>query len=146
MENYKENDDLMLYMTIIESVTINFNPTRNLIFSIVKPINYIEKPLKWNSGTLFFKNIYFTDLELINEFYEYPEFYRSAIISNSELLNKTIQKLNRLQKEYGSKLIHYYLYTLQGDMEIEFNIICESHEFILNDEAKPLEEFKGFDE
>ncbi|XDD41714.1 hypothetical protein AB3N58_10370 [Leptospira sp. WS60.C2] len=146
MENYKENDDLMLYMTLIEGITINFNPTRNLIFSIVKPINYIEKPLKWSSGTLFFKNIYFTDLELINEFYEYPEFYRSAIISNSELLNKTIQKLNRLQKEYSSKLIHYYLYTLQGDMEIEFNIVCESHEFILNDEAKPLEEFKGFDE
>ncbi|EOQ97832.1 hypothetical protein LEP1GSC195_1408 [Leptospira wolbachii serovar Codice str. CDC] len=101
--------------------------------------------MKWIKGKLIFKNIYFCDLNFINEYYEYPEFYRSAILTESNLIMETAIKLNRLNKKINSPLIHYYLFTLQGDKEIEINIISESYELKLNSESKLLDEFEGFD-
>ncbi|ABZ94648.1 Hypothetical protein LBF_2151 [Leptospira biflexa serovar Patoc strain 'Patoc 1 (Ames)'] len=144
-EEYKENDDLGLYLTLIQNVNMTFNPERELVFNIVKPLNFNDKPLKWNTGKLTFKNIHFCDLQFINEYNEYPEFYRSAILKESNLIKETVSKLNRLNKQINSPLIHYYLYTLQGDKEIEINILSESYELKLNSESKPLEDFKGFD-
>ena len=143
---YHDNDELGLYLTIIESATVSFSPTRTIVFKIIRPFDLSETVLCWNAGTLTFKGVYQCNLELTNEFYEYPEFYRSAILEDSKLLRNTVAKLESLDKTSKSKLKHYYLYIDQGNKETEVHIICEAHEMTLETEAKLLTEFKGLDE
>lgn len=145
-DKYQDNDELGLYLTIIESVIVSFSPTRNIEFKIIRPFDHSETVLRYNAGTLTFKGVYQCNLELTNEFYEYPEFYRSAILDDSKLLHDTVDKLERLDKASKSKLKHYYLYIDQGNKETELNIICEAHEMTLENELKLLTEFNGLDE
>ena len=97
-DKYQDLDDLQLYLTIIEKVTVSFNPVRTIEFNIIKPFDLSEKTLRYNKGTLTFNNVLYSDLELINEFYEYPEFYRSAILTDSKLLRDTNGNLTDLTK------------------------------------------------
>lgn len=145
-KKYQDNDELGLSLTIIESATVSFSPTRTIEFKIIRPLDHSESVLRWNAGTLTFKGVYQCNLELTNEFYEYPEFYRSAILDDSKLLRDTLAKLERLDKTNKSKLKHYYLYIDQGNKETEVHIICEAHEMTLEPETKLLSEFKGLDE
>lgn len=145
-DKYQDNDDLGLYLTIIESVTVSFSPSRTIVFKIIRPFDLSETTLRWNAGTLTFKDVYQSNLELTNEFYEYPEFYRSAILDDSKLLLDTVAKLERLDKASNLKLKHYYLYIDQGNKETAVHIICEAHEMTLDPETKLLTEFKGLDE
>ncbi len=145
-DKYQDNDELGLYLTLIQSVTISFSPTRTIAFKIIKPFDHSEKLLRWNAGILILKGVYQCDLELANEFYEYPEFFRSAILDDSKLLRDTITKLRRLDKASKNKLKHYYLYIDQGNKETEIHIICETHELRLEPELKLLTDFKGLDE
>jgi hypothetical protein len=145
-ENYKDFDDLGLYMTLIESTQMTFSPQRTLEFRIVKPFDFTGKEITYCNGSLFFENIVACSLTLVNETREYPEFYRSAVLINSELLNETKLKHKKLKKPFSKKLKHYYLYLLEGDYETEVHIICESHKIILEDEPKPLHKFNGFEE
>ena len=143
---YQDNDELGLYLTIIESATVTFSPTRTIEFKIIRPFDHSETVLLYNSGTLTFKGVYQANLELTNEVYEYPEFYRSAILDDSKLLRDTVAKLQGLGKTSKNKLKHYYLYIDQGNKEMEVHIICEAHELTLETETKLLTEFKGLDE
>lgn len=145
-DKYQDNDELGLYLTIIESATVSFSPKRTIGFKIIRPFDNSEIILRYNSGTLTFKGVYQCNLELTNEFYEYPEFYRSAILDDSKLLRDTVAKLERLDKTSKSKLKHYYLYIDQGNKVTELNIICETHEMTLENETKLLTEFNGLDE
>ena len=145
-EKYQDNDELGLYLTIIESATILFSPTRTIEFKIIRPFDHSETKLRYNYGTLTFKGVYQCNLEWTNVFYEYPEFYRSAILDDSMLLRDTIAKLERLNKKIENKLKHYYLYIDQGNKETEVNIICENFEMRLEPETKLLNKFKGLDE
>jgi hypothetical protein len=145
-EKYQVNDELGLYLTIIESATVSFTPIRSIEFKIIRPFDHSEKVLRWNAGVLTFKGVYQCNLELANEFYENPEFYRSAILDDSELLRDTVAKLEALDKKTKNKLKHYYLYIDQGNKETEVHIICETHELTLEAETKLLSDFKGLDE
>jgi hypothetical protein len=145
-DKYHDNDELGLYLTIIESVTVKFSPTRTIEFKIIRPFDHSETVLRYNYGTLTFKGVYQANLELTNEVYEYPEFYRSAILDDSKLLRDTVAKLERLDKTSKSKLKHYHLYIDQGNKETEVHIICEAHEMTLETETKNLTEFKGLEE
>ena len=145
-DKYQDNDELGLYLTIIESATVIFSPTRTIEFKIIRPFDHTETVLRYKSGTLTFKGVYQCNLELTNEFYEYPEFYRSAILDDSKLLRDTVAKLEGLNKKTNNKLKHYYLYIDQGNKETEVHIICEDFEIILDAETKLLNEFKGLDE
>ncbi len=145
LQNFKDRDDLGLFLTSIQSVIISFNPERTINFKILQPVDKSETVLRWNSGYLLFKGVYYSDLELINEYLEYPEFHRSAILKESKLLRETINKLERLEKPIKTPLLHFYLSTDQGNKEVEMNIICESHDLIVNNESKLLTEFSGFD-
>ena len=145
-DKYQDNDELGLFLTIIESATVSFNPTRSIEFKIIRPFDHSEKVLRWNAGVLTFKGVYQCNLELTNEFYEYPEFYRSAILDDSKLLRDTFAKLEGLDKATKKKLKHYYLYIDQGNKETEVHIICETCDMTLETEAKLLSEFKGLDQ
>ena len=145
-DKYQDNDELGLYLTIIESATVSFSPTRTIEFKIIRPFDHSETVLRYKAGTLTFKGVYQCNLELINEIYEYPEFYRSAILDDSKLLRDTIAKLEKLDKTSKNKLKHYYLYIDQGNKETEVHIICEAHELTVEAEPKPLTEFKGLEE
>ncbi|MEP7197947.1 MAG: hypothetical protein ABI851_15620 [Saprospiraceae bacterium] len=145
-DKYQDNDELGLFLTIIESATVRFSPTRTIEFKIIRPFDHSETVLRWNAGTLIFKGVYQSNLELTNELYEYPEFYRSAVLDDSKLLRDTVARLERLEKTIKNKLKHYYLYIDQGNKETEVHIICEAHEMTLDTDAKLLTEFKGLDE
>lgn len=145
-DKYQDNDELGLYLTIIESVTVSFSPTRTIVFKIIRPFDHSETVLRWNAGMLTFKDVYQSNLELTNEFYEYPEFYRSAILDDSKLLRDTVASFERLDKTSKLKLKHYYLYIDQGKKGTAVHIICESLEMTLEPETKLLTEFKGLDE
>ncbi len=146
INNYKDNDDLGLYLTIIESATVTCSPTRVVEFKIIRPLDLSKDVSHYTSGRLIFKGVYHCNFELMNEFYEYPEFYRSAVLEDSKLLRDTIAKLGRLKKVIKSKLRHYYLYIDQGNKGTGIHIICEKHELTLKNEPKLLTEFKGLDE
>ena len=76
---YQDNDELGLYLTIIESATVTFSPTRTIEFKIIRPFDHSETVLRYNSGTLTFKGVYQANLELTNEVYEYPEFFYHVV-------------------------------------------------------------------
>lgn len=144
-DKYRDYDDLDLFLTFIESSTITFNPVRTIEFRIIKPFDHAEKVLHYNSGTLTFENILYCDLKLLNELYEYPEFYRSAIIHDSRLLLNTVEKLKRLNEPTPKIFKHYYLNIDLGNTETEIHIICEGHNLMLNNNPRLLSEFDGFD-
>jgi hypothetical protein len=146
IDNYKDFDELGLYLTIIESVTITFNPIRTIEFKIIKPFDHSESILRYNSGKLILKNIYWSNLDLINEFYEYPEFYRSAILIDSQLISDTNLKLDNLSKSDILSLKDYYFFIDQGNKESELHIVCEGHELIIESEPKLLTDFEGLNE
>ena len=146
LDKYHDLDDLGLYLTIIEKTSIIFNPTRTIQFNIIRPFDRSEKTLRYKKGVLTFRNIYQCSLDLTNEFYEYPEFYRSAILEESKLLQDTYARLEGLDKKIENKLRHFYLYIDQGNKETEVHIICESHEMQLETEARLLTDFEGLGE
>lgn len=145
-DKYHDFDDLGLYLTLVESSNVTFNPNRTIEFEIIKPLDFSEKVRRYDKGKLIFKNVFYCDLRLINEFNEYPEFYRNAILDDSKLLQDTIKKFKRLDKIIPENLKDYYLYILQGDTETEVHIICEEHN--LSTEGIPIlhEDINGFDE
>ncbi len=120
--DYKDHDDLRLFLSLIESVSITFSPERNFSFKIIKPFDHSESKLRYTDAILTLKNIIYSDIQLVNEFYEYPEFHRSAILKE------------------------YYFYLDLGNSEKELRVICESHELTILSEPKYLEEFQGLDE
>lgn len=145
-DKYYDFDDLGLYLTLIESSTVTFNSERTIEFKIIRPFDPSEKVLRYNYCTLIFKNVFYCDLRLLNEFYEYPEFYRSAILEDSSLLRDMVDKLKMLNKQIPKNIKHYYLYIDQGNAETEVHIICEGHDLIIDNNPKLLTEFYGLDE
>ena len=145
-DTYQDNDDLGLFLTIIESVKMTFTPVRTICFEIIKPIDLSKSVLSYNKGTLIFKNVVHCNLDLTNEFYEYPEFHRSAILDNSKLLLDTNNKLKRLKEGNNTEFKHHYLHIDEGNKETQINIICEAYEITVETEGKLLTDFKGLDE
>lgn len=84
--DFENNDDLNLFNTLIESVKITFNPKRNIEFSILKPDN--ENKAKYLKGSLKLINVFDSNMSFENNYDDYPEFYRSAILNQSDYLIK----------------------------------------------------------
>jgi len=145
-DNFKDLDELGLFLTIIESVTIAFNPIRTIEFKIIKPFDHSESTLRYNSGKLILKNIYWSNLDLTNEIYEYPEFHRSAILISSQLISDTNLKINKLSEDDTLQLKDYYFYIDQGNRESEIHIVCEGHELIIDSKPRLLKEFDGLND
>ena len=139
---YIDRDDLGLFCTLIESVTVAYNPIRTITFNIIRPVDSSEIPLRYNKGTLTFKDVIHGEINLINEKCEYPEFYRSAILTSSELLTKIIQNKGVDQRSYKD----YYISIDHGNSQDEYHIICQTHELSLDDIGKLLADFEGFEE
>ena len=138
--NLTDRDDLGLFCALIERVTVTFNPTRSIKIEIIRPVNSTEKTFRYEQGTLTFKNVIQSDLELKNERYEYPEFYRSAVLETSDLLTKNIETKGAKKGDYHD----YYLYIDHGNSQGEYHIICETHELTMDNNPRLLSDFEGF--
>jgi len=143
-ENYKNLDELGLFLASIESVTITFNPIRTIEFEIIIPFDHSESILRWNRGKLILKNIYWSSLNFINEIYEYPEFSRSAILLESQRISDTYLRLNKLSQNDNLQLKEYYFHIDLGNKESEIYVVCEGHELLIDSNPKLLTEFEGF--
>lgn len=138
--NYIDRDDLGLFCTFIERVTVTFNPTRTIKFDIIRPVDLSEAKLRYNKGTLTFKNVIQSDIELKNERHEYPEFHRSAILDKSDLLTTTIESKGTDKENYKD----YYMLIDHGNSQNSYHIICGTHELIIENNPKHLKEYDGF--
>ncbi|AHM59110.1 hypothetical protein D770_04215 [Flammeovirgaceae bacterium 311] len=140
--DYIDRDELGLFCTLIESVTVAYNPIRTIKFDIIKPINLSESPLRYSKGTLTFKDVIQGEIKLINEKFEYPEFHCSAIRTSSDILTKILQNKGVDQGSYKD----YYISIDHGNSQDEYHIICQTHELLLDDSGKLLGDFEGFEE
>lgn len=75
------------------------------------------------------------------EFGEWSEFYRSAVLDSSELLEKIKKRSNPATKKIQEQLKHIYLGVDNGDEYNQIDIICSnfslelgSEQFILHDD------------
>ena len=140
--NYIDRDELGVFCTLIESVKVTFNPTRTIKFNIIRPVDPYEAQLRYNKGTLTFKNVIHSNLKFINEQHEYPEFHRSAILDFSNLLTKTTKSKGVDKENYKD----YFISIDQGNSMDEFHIICQTHELSLDNGDRQLSDFDGFKE
>ena len=145
-ENYKDFDELGLYLTIIESVVVSFNPIRTVEFKIIRPFGHSESELHYQRGVLVFKNVIECSMDIVNDYYEYPEFYRSAVLSNSENLKAARSKYQQHGGKKEVEFMHYYMYIDYGNKESAVDLVCQSHELVLQSKPKLLTEFEGLNE
>ncbi len=145
LEIYQDFDDLQLICTIIESVTISFNPERLIEFKIIKPFDHSERILRYNQASLTFINVLYSNIEVVNEFHEYPEFHRSAILTDSKLLREITSKLSISNEASAKSYKDFYLHIDLGNKDSAIHIICENYELTLQSEPKLLTEFSGLD-
>ncbi|NHC43482.1 hypothetical protein G6549_26925 [Bacillus sp. MM2020_1] len=65
MEDYKDNDDLELYDTVIVELCINHRE-KSITFKILKPISRIDRPGGFTycvkKGTLKFENVIYANI------------------------------------------------------------------------------------
>ncbi|MEG0774050.1 hypothetical protein [Clostridium sp.] len=146
--DYRDNDDLFLYDSVIESLEVN-HKDKSVIFHILKVIHRIDREhgftYKVKSGILAFTEVLYANIPYSMEFGEWSEFYRSAILDSSELLEKIKKRSNPAIKKIKEQLKHVYLGVDNGDVYNEINIICsnfyfefDSEEFILHDDFEWL--------
>lgn len=91
MEEYKDNDDLGLYDTVIEELCINHRE-KSITFQILKPISRIDRKggftYRVKKGSLKFENVIYANIPYSFEWDEWSEFYRSAVLENSNLIDR----------------------------------------------------------
>lgn len=141
---YKDNDDLYLYDSVIESLEVNHRE-KLVTFHILKVIDRIDRgngfTYKVKRGVLTFTKIVYANIPYGMEFGEWSEFYRSAVLNSSELLEKVKKRHSSVNKNIKNQLKHIYLGIDNGDKYKEIDIICtdfslelDSQEFILHDD------------
>jgi len=139
MEDYKGNDDLELYDTVIEELCINHRK-KSITFRILKPISRIERQGRFTyrvkKGTLKFENVINASIPYSFEWDEWSELYRSAVLNTSNLIDRIPAK----EKE-NKTIKHIYLGIDYGVDYKELDIVCsdyylilEEQEYILNDD------------
>lgn len=142
--DYRENDDLFLYDSVIESIEVN-HKDKSVIFHILKVISRIDREqgftYKVRIGILTFTEVLYANIPYSMEFGEWSEFYRSAVLDSSELLEKIKKRSNPATKKIKEQLKHVYLGVDNGDEYNQIDIICSnfslelgSEQFILHDD------------
>jgi hypothetical protein len=138
--DYKDNDDLGLYDSVIEDLLVD-HKSRRITFIILKVIGTLEKSpnsftYKVRRGSLIFDKVIFADLSYGLYFDEWSEFHRSAELETSKFLSEYSKHLSSSIKSESLK--HYYLGIDNGTNYKEFDIICDSHTLTLEGEEKIL--------
>ena len=138
--DYKGNDDLKLYDSVIENFSID-HKNKTITFTLLKVVERVDKSpnsftYKVRRGTLVFEKVVFADFSYGLYFDEWSEFYRSAELKTSKLLSDYCKNLPSSMKT--DTLKHYYLGIDNGTNYKEFDIICNSHSLTLESEEKIL--------
>jgi hypothetical protein len=139
MEDYKDKDDLELYDTVIEELVISHRE-KSISFQILKPISRIDRKggftYRVKKGILKFENVIHANIPYSFEWEEWSEFYRSAVLDSSKL----IDRIPKIAKENKS-LKHIYLGIDYGVEYKELDIVCsnyyltlEEQEYVLHDD------------
>lgn len=142
--DYRDNDDFFLYDSVIESLEVN-HKDKSVVFKILKVIDRIDRErgftYKVKLGILTFTEVLYATIPYSMEFGEWSEFYRSAVLDSSELLEKVKKRPNPALKKIKEQLKHIYLGIDNGFEYKEIDIICQkfslelgSEEFILHDD------------
>ncbi len=142
-DDYKSFDDLQLYDSVIENVLID-HKHRTLKFVLLKVISRVDRKAnftyKVRRGELLFSGVLFTNFSYGLEWGEWSEFYRSAILDSSTLIE-------RYKPKSRGKINHIYLGIDNGNEYREIDIVCqhyalslEDEEFILHDDFEWLYE------
>lgn len=130
--SYKEKDDLKLYDSVIDKVVID-HKARTLAFHILKVISRLDREhgftYKVSPGTLTFEGVIFSDFQYGMYWGEWSEFYRSAVLDSSELLERV--KATPLKDEIKGRLRHVFLGIDNGTEYKEIDIVCSSHSLII---------------
>lgn len=142
--DYRDNDDLFLYDSVIESLEVN-HKNKSIVFHILKVIDRIDGErgftYKVKLGILTFTEVLYATIPYSMEIGEWSEFYRSAVLDSSELLEKVKKRPNPALKKIKQQFKHIYLGIDNGFEYKEIDIICQkfslelsSEEFILHDD------------
>lgn len=131
-QDYKDFDDLGLCDSVIESLEIN-HKTRTLSFKLLKVVGTLIRnegrnfTYKVKPGILVLHGIVFSNFSYGLEWGEWSEFYRSAILDSSNLID-------RYKDKTTEPLKHIYIGIDNGNEYKEFEIICSRYEMILEQE------------
>lgn len=136
--DYKENDDLELYDSVIEVLSID-HKNKSITFTLLKVIGSVDRShnsftYKVRRGKLVFENVIYANIPYSLEFNEWSEFYRSAELKTSEELIKFCTPRKIVAENYK----HYYLGIDNGDVYKEIDIFCKGHTMELEREEKIL--------
>ena len=138
--DYKDNDDLELYDSVIENLFID-HKSKTITFILLKVVGRIDKSpnsftYKVRRGTLIFHKVIYANISYGLYFNEWSEFHRSAELKTSKFLSDYCKHLPSTIK--SDTLKHYYLGIDNGTNYKEFDIICTSHVLTLESEEKIL--------
>jgi hypothetical protein len=130
--DYKDKDDLHLYDSVIENLEVN-HKERLVSFKLLKVVSRLDRnegrnfTYKVKQGRLLFSGVLYCNLSYGLEWGEWSEFYRSAILESSDLLN-------RFKTRSENNVKHIYLGIDNGNEYREFDIVCSNFELQLDDE------------
>ncbi|MEK5255258.1 hypothetical protein NST74_17480 [Paenibacillus sp. FSL F4-0125] len=138
--DYKKNDDLQLYDSVVEKLAID-HKSKTVQFNILKVVGRIDRnegrnfTYKVKEGLLKFHGVVYANIPYVMEWNEWSEFYRSAVVPSSKLLESFKQRVN------DNELKHIYIGIDNGNEYNELDIICKDYsielkpkEYILHDD------------
>lgn len=125
-KDYQDYDDLQICDSVIESLVVN-HKEKKISFNILKVIEPIYKSktsftYKVRKGILEFSGVVYADIPYFIEFDEWNEFYRSAILNSSSLIDQLPER-SKLNKN----LTHIYLGVDVGNEFSKIDIVCEEY-------------------
>jgi hypothetical protein len=130
--DYKDNDDLRLYDSVIEDLVIS-HKEKKISFYILKVIEPIYKSetsftYKVKKGVLGFTGVVYANIPYFIEFDEWNEFYRSAILNSSPLIDQLPGRCKT-----NKNLTHIYLGIDIGNEYSQIDIVCQGYDLNLED-------------
>lgn len=136
MEDYKEKDDLELYNSVIEELSTNHRE-KSITFQILKTVSRLDRhggfTYRVKKGTLKFEDVVYANIPYSVEWNEWSEFYRSAVVESSNIIDNLSEKAKE-----NKRLKHFYLGIDYGRDYKEIDIVCSNHYLILDDQEYTL--------
>lgn len=145
IEDYKKNDDLQLYDSVIKKLIID-HENKSIEIHFLKVVGRMDRgnnfTYKVRDAILTFVGIVYANLPYCLEFDEWSEFYRSAIVKSSRIIERIPERAKS-----NKQLQHIYLGIDNGNDYKEQDIVCENYsmqvgidEYILHDDFNWLYE------
>ncbi|WP_405173809.1 hypothetical protein [Paenibacillus sp. FSL H8-0260] len=146
IEDYKNNDDLQLYDSVIKKLIVD-HENKSIEIHFLKVVERVDRgehnfTYKVREAILTFSGVVYANLPYCMEFDEWSEFYRSAIVKSSRMLERVPERAK------SNKLLqHIYLGIDNGNEYNQQDIVCSSYsmelgpnEYILHDDFEWLYE------